>query len=34
MDAIKARQALDSAGFSSPEVDRIWDRLVRAYVTA
>jgi HD-like signal output (HDOD) protein len=34
MDAIKARQSLDSAGFSSPEVDRIWDRLVRAYVTA
>ena len=32
MDETQAQQALADAGFNGPQVERIWDRLVRAYV--
>jgi HD-like signal output (HDOD) protein len=32
MTQAQASQALDSADFKGPQVERIWDRLVRAYV--
>jgi HD-like signal output (HDOD) protein len=32
MDEARALQSLASAGFEGPQVERIWDRLVRAYV--
>jgi len=32
MDEARALQALAGAGFTGPQVERIWDRLVRAYV--
>jgi HD-like signal output (HDOD) protein len=32
MDEARAVQSLAGAGFAGPQVERIWDRLVRAYV--
>ena len=32
MDQASAVQSLAGAGFTGPQVERIWDRLVRAYV--
>jgi HD-like signal output (HDOD) protein len=29
----EGRQQLSAAGYDSPQIDRIWDRMVRAYVT-
>jgi hypothetical protein len=32
LDEAAGQQMVEAAGFSGPQVQRIWDRLVRAYV--